>query len=105
MVFVIVQIRSQCRILKNWFGCIVAEQLTLVDLYNQYASGQLDNSAAVPSEFATAMIHCSLGRRKHELVRVSSDVPVGEAVSTLGQFVDFNGRTRGHIGTDTILMW
>lgn len=90
MVFVIVQIRSQCRILKNWFGCIVAEQLTLVDLYNQYASGQLDNSAAAPSEFATAMIHCSLGRSKHELVRVSSDVPVGEAVSTLGQFVDFN---------------
>ena len=32
----------------------MAEQVTLIDLYNQYASGQLDNSEAIPAEFATS---------------------------------------------------
>ena len=41
MVFVICQIWAQSRVLKNWYGCSVAEQVTLID---QYASGQLDNS-------------------------------------------------------------
>ena len=90
MVFVIVQIHLECRILKNWFGCAVPEQLMLVDLYSRYAPGQSNNSTAVPDEFAITVLHCSLGHSKHDLVRVSSDVPIGEAVSTLGQFIDFN---------------
>ena len=67
----------------------MAEQVTFIDLYNQYASGQLDNSEAIPAEFATSRVACSLGRNKCEMVMVSPDVAVREAVSTLGQFVDF----------------
>ena len=46
----------------------MAEQVTLIDLYNQYASGQLDNSEAIPAEFATSRVACSLGRNKREMV-------------------------------------
>ena len=44
---------------------------------------QLDYSEAIPSR--TGPITCALG-----LVRVSLDVPVGEAVSSVGNYVDFN---------------
>ena len=32
MVFVIVQIRSECRILKNWFGCAVPADMPPDDI-------------------------------------------------------------------------
>ena len=92
MVFVVVQIRARCRVLKPWYGCVVADQGTRIDLYHKYSSGQLDNSEAISSDYATAMVNCALGSSKHELIRlrVSADVAVGEAVSSLGQYVDFN---------------
>ena len=89
MVYIICQIRTQLRVLKNWYGCSVAEQVTHIDLYNQYASWQLDNSEAIPTEFATSRVSCSLGQNKREMVMVSPDVAVGEGVSTLGRFVGF----------------
>ena len=76
MVFVICQIRAQSRVLKNWYGCSVAEQVNLIDLYNQYASGQFDNSEAIPAEFATGRVACSLGHNKREMVMVYPDVAV-----------------------------
>jgi len=51
----------------------VAEQVTLIDLCNQYASGQLDNSEAIPAELAIIMVACSLRRNKREIVMVSPD--------------------------------
>ena len=62
------------------------------DLYYKYSSGQLDNSGPISDQYAvTGMITCALGRSKTDkLVRVSVDVPVGEAVSSLGNYVDFN---------------
>ena len=71
-------------------GAQVAEQVTLIDLYNQYAPGQLDNSEAIPTKFATSRVSCSLGRNKREMVMVSPNVAVGEGVSTLGRFVGFD---------------
>lgn len=63
MVVVICQIRAQSRVFKKLYGCSVAEQVILIDLYNQYrnASGQLDNSEAIPAEFATSSAACLLG--------------------------------------------
>jgi len=90
MVFVVVQIRSLCKVIKPWYGCVVPDQVTLVDLYHQYASGQLDSSTKVSAELVTSHISCSIGCNKRELTRVSPDVQVGDVVSTLGQFVDFN---------------
>ena len=74
MVFVVVQIRARCRVLKPWYGCVVADQGTLIDLHHKYPSGQLDNSEAISSDYVTAMVNCALGSSKHELIRVSADV-------------------------------
>ena len=92
MVFVVIQIRAHCRVVKSWYGCIVADHAALIDLYHKYSSGQLDNSEPTSDQYAvTGMITRALGRSKTDyLVRVSVDVPVGEAVSSLGNHVDFN---------------
>ena len=74
MVFVVVQIRARCRVLKPWYGCVVADQGTLIDLYHKYSSGQLDNSEAISSDYATAMVNSALVSSKPELIRVSADV-------------------------------
>ena len=37
MVLVVVLIRSGSRVLKTWFGCQVAEQGTLLDLFNDFS--------------------------------------------------------------------
>ena len=56
MVFVvaIVRIRSLRKVIKPWYGCVVPDQVTLVDLYHQYASGQLDLSTEVSAELVTS---------------------------------------------------
>jgi len=50
MVFVVVQIRSLCRVIKP----VIPDQVTLVDLYHQYASRQLDLSTEVSAELVTS---------------------------------------------------
>ena len=54
MVFVVVQIRSLRKVIKPWYGCVVPDQVTLVDLYHQYACGQLDSSTEVSAELVTS---------------------------------------------------
>ena len=51
MVFVVVKIRSLCKVIKP---CVVPDYVTLVDLYHQYASGQLDSSTEVSAELVTS---------------------------------------------------
>ena len=76
--------------IKIWYWCVVPDQVTSADLYHQYASGQLDMSTEVPVELLTTHISCCIGRSKQELIRVSPDVEVGDAVSTLGHVLNFN---------------
>ena len=88
MVLVVVLIRSGSRVLKTWFGCQVAEQGTLLDLFNDFSAGKIDNSFPLSDTFSTASIECEIGRDKRvltEFVRIFLDVSVGEAVSTLGK--------------------
>ena len=89
MVLVVVLIRSGSRVLKTWFGCQVAEQGTLLDLFNDFSAGKIDNSFPLSDTFSTASIECEIGRDKRvtEFVRISLDVSVGEAVSTLGNYI------------------
>ena len=44
MVLDVVLIRSGSRVLKTWFGCQVAEQGTLLDLFNDFSAEKIDNS-------------------------------------------------------------
>ena len=75
---------------EPWYGCVVADQGTLINLYHKYSFGQLDNYEAISSDYQTAMVNCALGLCNHELTRVSADVSVGESISSLGQYIDFN---------------
>ena len=94
MVLVVVLIRSGSRVLKTWFGCQVAEQGTLLDLFNDFSARKIDNSFPLSDTFSTASIECEIGRDKRvtEFVRISLDVSVGEAVSTLGNYIEYNVR-------------
>ena len=96
MVLVVVLIRSGSRVLKTWFGCQVAEQGTLLDLFNDFSAGKIDNSFPLSDTFSTASIECKIGRDKRvtEFVRISLDVSVGEAVSTLGNYIEYNVRAQ-----------
>ena len=97
MVLVVVLIRSGSRVLKTWFGCQVAEQGTLLDLFNDFSAGKIDNSFPLSDTFSTASIECEIGRDKRvltEFVRISLDVSVGEAVSTLGNYNEYNVRAQ-----------
>ena len=96
MVLVVVLIRSGSRVLKTWFGCQVAEQGTLLDLLNDFSAGKIDNSFPLSDTFSTASIECEIGRDKRvtEFVRISLDVLVGEAVSTLGNYIEYNVRAQ-----------
>ena len=96
MVLVVVLIRSGSRVLKTWFGCQVAEQGTLLDLFNDFSAGKIDNSFPLSDTFSTASIECEIGRDKRvtEFVCISLDVSVGEAVSTLGNYIEYNVRAQ-----------
>ena len=39
---------------QKWYGCFVAEQVTLAGLYGWYASKKLDNFGAITVKFANA---------------------------------------------------
>ena len=77
MVLVILQIRSGVKVLKPWYGCLVPDQGTLADLFQNYASGVFDNSQPLP-EYLNADISCSVGKSK--LISMSASVTVGVAV-------------------------
>ena len=66
MVLVVVLIRSGSRVLKTWFGCQVAEQGTLLDLFN-FSAGKIDNSFPLSDTFSTASIECEIGRDKRDI--------------------------------------
>ena len=78
MVLVVVLIRSGSRVLKTWFGCQVAEQGTLLDLFNDFSAGRIDNSFPLSDTFSTASIECEIGRDKRvtEFVCISLDFSV-----------------------------
>ena len=78
MVLVVVLIRSGSRVLKTWFGCQVTEQGTLLDLFNDFSAGKIDNSFPLSDTFSSALIECEIGRDKRvltEFVCISSKRP------------------------------
>ena len=72
MVLVVVLIRSGSHVLKTWFGCQVAEQGTLLDLFNDFSAGKIDNSFPLSDTFSTASIECEIGRDKAVILCVIS---------------------------------
>lgn len=54
-------------------------------------SGELDNSDLIKQDDATSVLECYVGSSKsQDLTKVSTELTVGEVVSALGRFIDFN---------------
>ena len=90
MPFVILQIHAGAEIVKPWFLCVVEEHATVCDVLSEFSAGTLDGEQPLPHEFRTAYVQATLGKTKSKQVRVSSQCPVSNAVSTLGQYMEFS---------------
>ena len=90
MVFIIVQIRSGAKVLKPWYGCVINESCTLSDVYTEFSSGKLDGSLPAPDEYLGTAVEAFVGPKKTELTRVNCECTVGETISALGQYVEYN---------------
>ena len=90
MVFVVLQIRSASKILKSWVGVTSSESTVLRDIYNDFTSGVVDKLECIPNEFNTVKICASVGKTKNEQTPVDLNAPIGDVVSVLGNFIDFN---------------
>ena len=51
MVYVVLQIKSGVKIIKPWLGKRVNDDETLLQIYNRFASGELDDTECIPDEF------------------------------------------------------
>ena len=61
---------------------------TLGDLFQAYSKGELDKSTGFQKEYLNTSFTCWIGKNKHELVMVSSEGTVGEAVCNIGQYIE-----------------
>ena len=87
----LVQIKCRAtKVLKSWYGCSFLESSTLSDLYTHYSSGQLDGTDPLSEHYTNAMVKCQAGKDRKELIRVCSDISVGQVVSSVGNYIEFN---------------
>ena len=61
MVFVVVQIKCQGKVLKPWYECSFAESSKIADLYTHYSTGQLDDSDPLDRRYIDAVVKCRSG--------------------------------------------
>ena len=75
---------------KAWYGCAVNKSYTLSDVYTEYSSGKLDGALPIPEELLGAAVEASVGPNKCSLTRVNCECTVGDAVSALGQYIEYS---------------
>ena len=56
MVYVVLQIKSGVKIIKPWLGKRVNDDETLLQIYNRFASGELDDTECIPDEFNSVKV-------------------------------------------------
>ena len=86
----ILQIRNGTKVVKAWYGCVVNESCTLSDVYTEYSSGKLDGALPIPEELLGAAVEAFVGPNKCSLTRVNCECTVGDAVSALGQYIEYS---------------
>ena len=96
MVFLVAQIRCRAKVLKTWYGCVINDSNTISDVYSEFSGGELDGGLPISEEYLGGDVTASVGRTKTDLTRVSSQCPVGDAVSALGQYIEYNYGDQGH---------
>ena len=60
-VFIIVQVRSDAKVLKPLYGCAVNESCKLSDGYTEFSSSKLNGGLPVPGEYLGAGVEASVG--------------------------------------------
>lgn len=75
--------------LKTWYACSVPESCTLSDVYNEYSAGILDQGTPLPEKYNTAFVAASIGHTPMSLTNCSCTLRVGEALSSLGIYIEF----------------
>ena len=55
----IVQISCAEKVLKNWYACTVLENAMLIDVYNEYSAGILEQATPLPERYNTAFVVAS----------------------------------------------
>ena len=58
---VIVQTRRGSQVLKPWYGCVLAEEASVS---NVYSGGILDSGLPIPEDFRTASVEATIGSKK-----------------------------------------
>ena len=46
----VVQIRRGSQVLKPWYGCVLAEEASVSDVFSDYSGGILDSGPPIPEE-------------------------------------------------------
>lgn len=90
MSFVVLQIRHGPKILKPWFGSVVAECSTVADIFSTFSAGKLDSSPPLAEEFHSCQVDAAVGKTKCDFVNVSPLTPVRDVVGLLGPYIEFS---------------
>ena len=77
--FGILSLRSGTKTIKEWYGCNVSDTLTLMDVYNEFVSGQLDHKAPAANHVSTITVR--VGSSKHDLTMCDPSTRIGDVVS------------------------
>ena len=56
----IVQTRRGSQVLKPWYGCVLAEEASVSDVYS---GGILDSGPPIPEDFRTASVEATIGNK------------------------------------------
>lgn len=88
--FLVIRVRKGPEVIKQWYGAkVAAESWTFADLFDHFSSGDLDKTAPL-KDTDKYTLNVNVGQKKTEFTQLSPDVSIGEAVSCLGNFVDFS---------------
>ena len=58
---VIVQTRRGSQVVKPWYGCVLAEEASVSDVYS---GGILDSGPSIREDFRTASVEAAIGSKK-----------------------------------------
>ena len=81
MVFVILQITCSSRVLKPWYGCSIPDSRSLIDVYVDYNSGNLDNDQPIWEEYRNVSAVAYVGGNRTDMIWVDCSCQIGEGVS------------------------
>ena len=60
--FVVLRIRDGCKTIKEWYGVSIAGEITLSDVFADFASGTLDGKKELHLEYQTVFANVSVGK-------------------------------------------